>query len=751
MHPHRAFPPLLLLALLAACGGSSSTTPIGGADDGDGSGNGPPTVSIDGFDGNRFHLVGDRFTIGFTADDAGTAQVSVVMDADGSAQTTDDQIVVFGPVPDAGGAPVSQVVTIPPGTAPGRYTVLVIADDGSDVVVQSFATPVTVMPALAGIHPSSGSNHYAVVADEVYFSRNEAADGNQSLSNDGLADGDSVLARYDTVSVSLTQGGITIDTTPINGGESQILQNDASGTVGFRTLEIDEGADIDGDLNLLDQVASFWSHNDAAPVRNNMTGLIALLGFQDTLLHARYREALQGPLGTNRNQFGDADVADDVFAYVDTGVGAPSGAAQSVYFPMAAGPTLRRANLSIAAHHVTEAGQNNGDLTGDADALDTVLAIVGYGAGLGTPGQFLGFGGFDATNGIPVRAVDPAAAFDVSEAGGQLLAYYIDEAAAGGDQNADGNGAGFVPALYDVTGTEFVLPPPSAGQMTVPPAEPLMLLEGGLMFFVMSEALRAEGVLGTNNDGDAGADQRILCFADPSLGAAIATVPVNVAGGTNMGGLQALALDGGATARLAPGWLGVVVQEAANGNQDISGNGVVDTAFLLVDATTNPPTVHNPRLTTTGAGNIPATGLGSTDGVLVRIQESLNGGDRDGDGKGAETLFTYISFAGPTNLRFLDGGGDYAAIAGDRIGVTANESLTQDDYDRNGSQSDFVFRVFSTGGGVLHEGTLSHAMSVPASHLGTLWAFLRNEAAEARDLNGDSDTADVILGLWSAP
>lgn len=257
-----------------------------------------------------------------------------------------------------------------------------------------------------------------------------------------------------------------------------------------------------------------------------------------------------------------------------------------------------------------------------------------------------------------------------------------------------------------------------------------------------------EGAPGTNNDGDGGADLEILCWTDAFAGPGAITLPVNVAGGTNMGGLVSLALDGGAIAEIAPGWFALQVVEGANGNVDINGNGIVDDALLILEGNAGvAPVVHNPQLRATASSTIPVTGVGDASGMVVRVLEALNGGDLDNDGNGTETLFAFIPFATPSTPVFLDAGGDHAAVRANLIGVTANESLTGEDYDGNGQATDFVFRAFNATGAVVLPGLLSNSRSVPATDDGTLWAFLRDELAEGRDLNGDGDIADLILGL----
>ena len=108
----------------------------------------------------------------------------------------------------------------------------------------------------------------------------------------------------------------------------------------------------------------------------------------------------------------------------------------------------------------------------------------------------------------------------------------------------------------------------------------------------------------------------------------------------------------------------------------------------------------------------------------------------------------YVAFSNPTLAVQLDAAGDHAALAGGRIAVTADELQNGADYNGDGDSNDFLLRVFDLTGAVLEEGRLCSQHSVPTSETGAFWAYLRDEAAEARDLNGDTDQTDLVLGLW---
>jgi hypothetical protein len=211
-----------------------------------------------------------------------------------------------------------------------------------------------------------------------------------------------------------------------------------------------------------------------------------------------------------------------------------------------------------------------------------------------------------------------------------------------------------------------------------------------------------------------------------------------------------IVLDGGAAALLGPFWLAVVANEGANG-LDLNGDlDQGDNVLLLVEVAAGPPpVVHNTQLVTSAAGSIPLTGVSDgVSGVLVRAVESANA-DLNGDGDVTDALLVWFAFAQPTTRVFLQNtGGDHAWVAGGTIGVTANEALTQTDLNGDGDAFDFLFRAYSDLGALLEPGILSASHSRPYSADGSLWAFLRSEVAEARNLNGDADSLDFVLGLW---
>ena len=727
-------------------------------------------------------LPGDTFRLVFDSDDPDSvAAITLVADADQNPNTTGDQTVLYAGV-DGNSARQSVPATIPPGLPLGAYALVLKLDDSDNLPVSIvLPRPLFVYPGVAGVSPPR-SNRVGVVGSLVVFSRGEAEDGAGALNGDGFAD-DGVMIALDAQSGMVFQPSPSpsMDVTAVGGGRVVPLTLGGN-TLAWLTREADENRSLNtanaqspnapvggADFDQVDAMISYLVGSPApAPKTNTYGGATTLLDIVGGKIVAHMTEAGEGNPGGGTDRNLDGDVFDAFIAYVDTTLPfGPFEYNQLVFYSLPQLPTplasLRQKGPADGAILAAEAGGpgiGGTDTNGDGDGADTYVCMIDFSqaGGGGLPGVVRAIAGTQPMGVAPATPVDPAGGYDVSNDG--RVGYYIAEAninfppggLAGNDVNADGL-VGFVPAFYDINAPAQVIPAGVAGPLNAPPGSATMIYDGTRLFFVASEGARVDPAPGTNGDGDGGGDLQILYWTDHALGPVPPARPLAVA----FAGLplQALSLDGGGTVtRLAAGWLAVVVNEAANGNQDINGSGAIDLAYLLVDTTTPlAPTVHNPGLVPSAAGTIPITGvwgqspIGPTQGVVVRLTEAQNG-DLDGDMNGTETFLGLLRFTNPTNLILLDAGGDRDAIAEGRIAITAQEAMTGRDYDGNLSITDTVFRVLDFSGNVLEPGRLCSPRSVPVADLGDLWAYLRDEALEGRNLNGDGDQTDLVLGLW---
>ncbi len=768
----RVVPALLLPLVLIACGGGGGGGTGGGPPPG---GNNPPQATLVAPTLGVAGLLGDSFTLSFVSNDDDAASVRLIADADGDPGTTGDQTVLFTGV-DGDGAQQDVDVDLQAPLTQGSYLLVLEVNDGVNApVVIQLPQPLVIYPAIAGVAPPR-SNRYGVIDQTVVFSRGEAEDNAGPLNGDGLAD-DGVMVLYDAVSGVLTQGTPTVsmDVGGVGGGRVRPVLGQA-GVLAWFTLEADEnrnlnatngenpipplgGADVDQTDTMVSYVLPGVS---PLPVTNTYGGASAIVGFAQEQILVKYAEAGEGLGGTVINV--DADTADSFFGYVDPLFPGPVHEFNQVVFhSLAPGPALglryHTVDLQQGAWLTTEAGGPIlFDANLDGDQGDTYVAIANQlqTGGTGAPAFFTSFAGVQAAPAQPPSPVDPTGGFGITGSG--FAGYYIDEVsnnlppggAGGNDRNGDFV-IGMVAAFYDSTLQAETIPVGAAGPINSVPGSPL-LYDVNRMFFTASEAPRADPAAGTNGDGDGGADLQIVYWTDHTVPAPVSTpLMINFPGIP----LTGVSLDlGGSMVQLAPGWIALTVNEVANGNVDINGSGAIDFAYLLVDTAAAPmPVVHNPEVVPSTTPTFPLTGLYGEDalnsdrGVVLRLTEQANG-DLDSDGNATEIFFAYISFNAPSVVRLLDGGGDHCAVADGRIGFTADEAYTGQDYDDNGSSTDVLFRVLDFAGNELQRGLPCSRLSVPVTEIGRLWAFLRDEATEGRNLNGDGDQTDLVLGLW---
>jgi len=706
-------------------------------------------------------FLGDTVPVTYTANDDGTASVTIEADTDGNLATTPDRVVLFGPVNDPNGAQAPALLSIqgvPTGVVHG---LVLVADDGVNPEVEvALPRGLLVSVAMAGVAPPR-SNRYGFLQAELIFTRGEAEDNAVVQNGDGFAD-DGVLVRWNVDTGVAVFTPKSADVSNVGNGQAQPLGIQGS-LMATLTLEADENGSLNagntltaGDMDLTDSMITYSRPGPGAGVvTNTLAGTVQIVGMLSDRIVAAFNEAGEGAAGTGVN--GDADAADTVFGYIDPTL--PVGPFESnhwAFWPLASVPgstAFRMDTAAIAAFLVDETADgmtNHNAASGDVDVLDKFLQV----GDLLTPGPGPATLLTMVTDAAAVPLpVDPLGGFDVSAS--NLVACYADEVAGGVDVDANALVGGQVPCVFDVTSaTLYALSDPGgAGFLNAGAGAPVMILDGTVCLHTAMEGGRVEGTVGTNNDGDGGADAQLLYWCDVSV-APVATQPLAVA--LPGIGLTALALDGGSATEVAPGWVVLVVNEGANGNADINGNSQIDSALLIVDMHTidpgtGSPTVHNPGIAPSAAGNIPLSGVygefpaAADHGIVVRLLEIQNG-ILNGDGDNVDTLLAYVSFNAPGGFTVLGVGADQVVVSGGLIGATVNETFTATDVAGNGGTTDFALVILEKTG-IQRAVRLCAQQSLPASADGVVWAYLRTEVGESRDLNGDTDQVDLIMGL----
>lgn len=719
----------LLAGLATACGGSGGGTPGGPNPP---PGDNPPVVTLIAPTTTAAELVGTEVRALVAADDDNGAVLRLLLDLDGDAGTTGDQTVVFQGS-DTGGAPQLVEGNLPGALGPGRVWLFASADDGTNAVVTSSGVPVLLYEGIAGVAPPR-SNTYGVVQDFVLFSLGEAEQGGQVENGDGLAD-DAVVGRVDPSTGEWSSLFTSADASTVPpGGLPRLLRpTGAPPRVAWDVREADENMDFNGDGDIVDTtvvVPDPLGGPALVPPQSPDMRLVA------TLSRSAFHALAVEPNGIADLNL-DGDILDTVFHVFDL-AGVPI--AYAVDTPAPGSPFFSATTAGLNGYFVAEGIQGFGnapgiDLNADGDTLDTVLTIVD------DVGTRLGLAGTVPTLLPPQapRTVDGTGPVAVSNAA--WIGYLVDEAPTSAvPLNGDADTTDFIPALYDITLQREYLP---GTALNAGVGSRFFFFEGAVALYLASE----EGIIDRNGDGDS-LDTEVLHYTDAATAPAT-TAPVSP-GVPMLGGL---ALDGGSAAHVADGWISAAVTETAN--RDLNGDGdTSDTILFLIDVRSGTPVVTNTGLTPVPTGaipgsTIPVTGVGGDDGVVAQFSE-LSNGNLNGDGDAVDTLLFFFPFANPAaRVPLADTGGLHVQNRGGRIAVTASESLTSRDFDGDGSTLGFVLRVFDATGQVLEPGRTSASISVPAADDGTRWVWLRSEIAEGRDLNGDGDQVDVVLGIWS--
>ena len=756
-----------LLALLgalslAACGG-------GGGSSGGGGGQPSPGLPVGAWvtpTTAGTALAGETLAASFTADDDTTTEVRIYADVDGDLNTAGDRTLLFGPVNDQNGAVQSANLDLGTLPASGAYTLALVLEDGENPPqIVLLPGQLVVLPVLAAPRGGGSSRPaYGVSGDTIVFSVGETEQGPPADRNGDSDPADGVISLVDTLTGAVTNTMIASDTAPGANPARPIVLRSFGGTIAWRVPEAFQGA-INADGDLQDTMLAYVNPG-AAPTAtlNVLGGISSIVAGNPSRIVA---SILESDTLTDHN--GDGDTNDLVLGTLDTGWGGANDLTQWVLWQnthVPAGGFGVAGQTNPIAYHVNEAafGVGGADLNGDTDTTDTFIFVTNTLQPAPGPSAAGAYAGNSVPPGAPPISVDPAAAFALSGAGTRV-AYYINEAAigAGGtDFNADGDAVDFVPAYWDsTTGVQGIaaLGIGAGNSFSAAPGSNLMVIDGNRIFFTVQEQGRAGVAPGSNNDGDGGADLALLAFLDTTTLPAFGATALDFTGLTGVA-LQGLSLDGGGTAvQHAPGTLAVNVNEAANGNVDLNGNGIVDNAFLLIETQATPPRVVRPAGpvyaglvsfdTVPTGGNIPATGLGDPLGLVLHCKEQGANGDLNNDSDTSDALLVHISLVAPYTVHILDAGGDRAALGGGRLAFTARESYTTLDLDGLPGVTGHAFRVYDRAtGAVVNGASPCAASSIPATENGSLFAYLRDESAEGRDLNGDGDQTDLVLGTY---
>jgi len=205
-----------------------------------------------------------------------------------------------------------------------------------------------------------------------------------------------------------------------------------------------------------------------------------------------------------------------------------------------------------------------------------------------------------------------------------------------------------------------------------------------------------------------------------------------------------------------------VVDESAQGNADLNGDGDAEDAILHVfDARTQSTT--NMRIAVQGSFT---EGLALSDEFLAfAVDEQANGmTDVDGDGQADDVaLLVYDLSKAPFGLAVPGLGlpnplgfrnprralvDAHPTIADGLVGFFAAESLASGDLNGDGDVLDYaVLQLFDPGSGIVLNSSLATSGWSQAVIAGT-WTVLVSEDGQGQDLNGDGDTLDLVIHTY---
>ncbi len=461
-----------------------------------------------------------------------------------------------------------------------------------------------------------------------------------------------------------------------------------SGLVAFVVSEAGQGAtDFNGDGDATDFVVH---------VLNPATGLSANTGLASGgfVVAAGSRvafpvsEAMHG--GTDFN--GDGDTGDSVVHVFDPATGITLGTG------LAFASNLRAVGDRVV-FLVSESDQGGTDLNGDGDSFDPVLhgfdPVAGTSANSGLAGLF-------------ATAVGGRVAIDVHEG-----------LQGGTDLNGDGDSTDTVVHVFDpVTGM--------VANSGLAWAGGFFVAVGDAVALEVSEADQGA----TDLNGDADSADSVAHFFNPTTGTAI-----NSGFAVGFSGLSAVGSRAAST-----------VPEAGQGAGDLNGDGDTgDDVVHLFDPVTGAAT--NLGLAFGGSG-MAAVG----DRLTFTVSEAGQGGaDLNGDGDtGDEVVHAFDPATGAVaNSRLAVGGFGLRALR-DRVAFEVSESSQgASDFNGDGDSIDSVVHAFDPVTNTSANSRLAADVFAGLRQAGDQVAVAVPESGQgAGDLNGDGDTADVVVHVF---
>lgn len=346
---------------------------------------------------------------------------------------------------------------------------------------------------------------------------------------------------------------------------------------------------------------------------------------------------------------------------------------------------------NFVAIRTSEARAGNTDLNGDGDTVDFVLQVFDWSTGL------VRNSGLEASGGFRMA--------------GHYIAFTVLESRQGGaDLNGDGDALDLVQHVYDAeTGVATNL-----GLATS-----TFRIEGDLLAFTVIES--AQGATDRNGDGDS--KDGVLHLYRPSTGT-LTNVGLDAAGGFVSNDTHAV----------------FAVSESNQGGTDRNGDGdALDTVLHLVDASTG-------DTTNLGVATLSLQFKLDSNLVAFLVRESAQGNQNlNGDSDVNDNVLHVYDIADMSTSNVGRAASSFQLAGG--VVAFAQPEAAQGAADANGDGDVFdeVLHYFEAASSTMTN--LSSAVEgfeLDAQHL----AFgVREFRQAATDLNGDGDTADLVLHL----